>query len=271
MLPEVRMKLRGTLDRLRRDPGALRNLLLRSFGGATVLTGLATVVLVLVALTSSESLADRLAWAAVVFGGATLLLAGIAAVVALLAYAVSTGLPDIQISVRFPFSAVNNPKFEADAQDDGRLAARQFKQLRGEVLLRNNSSYSAKNPAVIVRLNAMVFMHGFSKPVSQTAEPPLYRWKDPRGEWVVIGYSNTNGTTEVQWDGGPNFSIHGNSTRRLPSLYLDHLTAVPEWGTPEITVENLADGYRKVVSLPADFTVDGKSRFPLEEVKPEWI
>jgi hypothetical protein len=117
----------------------------------------------------------------------------------------------------------------------------------------------------------MVFMHGFSKPVSQTAEPPLYLWKDPRGEWVVIGYSNTNGTTEVQWDGGPNFSIHGNSTRRLPSLYLDRLTAVPEWGTPEITVEILADGYRKVVSLPADFRVEGKSRWPQEEVKPEWV
>jgi hypothetical protein len=265
------MKLGGTLDRLRSDPVAFRKLLLRSFGGATVLTGLAAVILFLVALTSSESLADRLAWAAVVFAGTTLLLAGIAAVVALLAYAVSTGLPDIQLCMRFPFSAVNNPKFEADAQDDGRLKARQFKQVRAELLLRNKSSYSAKNPAVIVRMNAMVFVHGFIKQVSQTADPPLFLEKDPLGEWVVIGYSNTNGTKEVQWDGGLNFSIHGNSTRRLPDLELYHLTAVPEWGTPEIIVEILADGYRKVVSLPADFTVDDESRFPLAEVKPEWI
>jgi hypothetical protein len=76
MLPEDRMKL-GTLDRLGRDPGAARRFFLRSFTGADVLTGFLTVILVLVALTSSESLADRLAWAAVVFAGATLLLAGI--------------------------------------------------------------------------------------------------------------------------------------------------------------------------------------------------
>jgi hypothetical protein len=100
------------------------------------------------------------------------------------------------------------------------------------VLLHNKSSYPAKNPPVIVRLKAMVFMHDLIKPVSQSAEPSLYPGKPPLGEWVVIGYSNTNGVTEVQWDGGLNFSIHGNSTRSLPYLDLDHLTAVPEWEHP---------------------------------------
>jgi hypothetical protein len=207
----------------------------------------------------------------VVFAGATLLLAGIAAVVALLAYAVSTGLPDIEVSLRFPFSRVNNLEFVADLQSDGRLRARQFKQTNATVLLHNKSSYPARNPAVLVRLNAMVFTHGTMKPVTQSAEPVFYMGKDPLGEWVIIGYSNTNGTTAVQWDGGLNFSIHGNSIRKLPNLDLDNLTGIPEWGTPEITLEILADGYRRVVTLPVDFTVDDESRFPLAEVKPEWI
>ncbi len=38
-----------------------------------------------------------------------------------------------------------------------------------------------------------------------------------------------------------------------------------------MTFEILAEGYRKVVSLPVDFTVDGKSQWPQKEPQPEWL
>ena len=182
MLPEIpsRMKL-GTLDRLRSDPIALRKLLLRSFGGATIVIGLLTVILVLVALTSSEGLADRLAWAAVVFAGATLLLAGIAAVVALLAYAVSTGLPDIEVSLRFPFSRVNNLEFVADLQSDGRLRARQFKQTNATVLLQQEQlpGKESSGPCTAERYGLHARHHEASNPECGTGvlhgEGPSWR------------------------------------------------------------------------------------------------
>ena len=69
---------------------------LRVTGASVAVVTLATVILTVLALTSSADLADRLAAAGDVLVGATLLLAAVAAVVALLAYAVSTGLPGLR-------------------------------------------------------------------------------------------------------------------------------------------------------------------------------
>ncbi len=135
----------------------------------------------------------------------------------------------------------------------------------GKVFLRNGSGYSAKNPAVIVRLHAMVF----------SAYDPTSFERD----WASMEIADTHitgisgGLTIVQWDGGPTYSIHGNSTRRLPDLQFSHLWHKPEWGTPALTFEILAEGYRKEVVLPVDFTINGKSQFPRENEKtnPEWM
>ena len=51
-----------------------------------------------------------------------------------------------------------------------------------------------------------------------------------RWPWTVVDFISTNGISAVQWDGGPAYSIHGRSTRRLPILYLDNLYAIPDWG-----------------------------------------
>jgi hypothetical protein len=82
------MTLATALDRLRRDPTIQRRALLRTIGITVLVTALVTVILTVMALTSSASTADRLAAAGDVLVGATLLLAAIAALVALLAYAV---------------------------------------------------------------------------------------------------------------------------------------------------------------------------------------
>jgi hypothetical protein len=216
--PRPRGVLAAALDRLRRDSTFQRRVLLRTIGIAVLVATLATVLLTVMALTSSASTADRLAAAGDVLVGATLLLAVIAALVALLAYAVSTGTPDLQIKAGFYPSLlhVNNPTYVAEVHGGGVLNAHST----GMVFLRNNSGYSAKNPVVIVSLHRMFFI-------------PSDRAKFER-EWASMGLaevsSSFGGTSElgegitiVQWDGGSTYSIHGHSTRRLPDLQFSNL------------------------------------------------
>jgi hypothetical protein len=208
--PRHRRILAAALDRLRRDSTLQRRVLLRTIGIAVLVATLATVILTAMALTSSASTADRLAAAGDVLVGATLLLAVIAALVALLAYAVSTGAPDLQLSAVFypsaPRPTSNNPVFEAEIRDHGVLNAHST----GMVGLRNGSGYSAKNPVVIVRLHRMLF-------------DPRDRASFER-EWASMGIAEVSssfagfsglggGLTVVQWDGGSTYSIHGHSTR----------------------------------------------------------
>ncbi len=94
-------------DGLRRNRARGRRVLLRTIGITVAVTAVVRVILTALAPTSSASTADRLAAAGDVLVGATLLLAAIAAVVALLAYAVPTGLPGLQVSVHLQFSYAN--------------------------------------------------------------------------------------------------------------------------------------------------------------------
>src|SRR6266851_4210262 len=124
---------------------------------ALALAVLAATATVIVAVSSSSAkLADRLAEAGDVLAGGTLLLAAIAALVALHAYANVTGLPDLKFKMQFPFSECNQPTFETSAGEYG-WRAEPFEQPHMTVSLHNASGYSARNPAVIVRLKAMRF------------------------------------------------------------------------------------------------------------------
>ena len=70
------------------------------------------------------------------------------------------------------------------------------------------------------------------------------------------------------------YSIHGHSTRRLPDLQFSDLWYIPGLEKqPFLTFEILADGYRKVVSIPVDFKANGESRFPRKDrkVNPGWM
>jgi hypothetical protein len=257
----ARTAIATALDRLHRDSTFRRRALLRTIGIAVGVTTLIAVILTVVALTSPGNAADRLAAAGDVLVGATLLLAVIAALVALLAYAVSTGPPNLQLSVQF--SGLTSNTFRTIGEDpskDGLIKLRV--SLPGRVLLRNQSSYSAKNPAFIVRLHALAFsgIGGFDK-------------------WTVIDMvdSSTAGWryplyTTIQWDGGPTYSIHGHSVRRLPNLDFTDLLHSSRWGPPSVTFEILAEGYRKEISCPVEILMDDKSLYgPQEKINPEWM
>lgn len=263
----------------------LRNLgfrlrpLIGTLTAIVVIIGIVTVLAIVRALTSPEATADKLALVGDVLAGATLLLAIVASSVALLAYAVSTGLPDLQISIEFGLhsydSGPNNLVFDAEIPKDGTIRAKAHmegisgsgpdKQTTMAVRLRNNSGYSAKNPAVIVKLGAMAFFD--NKHLSKSwVITDYYEFSD---EFPGLG----TGYVSVQWDGGPAYSIHGHSIRRLPDLDLSGLYALWSWGLPDLEIMILADGYRREVTLPVDFVVDGISEVRDDdwEVIPEWM
>ena len=113
--------------------------------------GVATVVGVLVALSlPGVKLSDRLAAAGDILASAMLLLTVFAGLVALRAYAVSTGLPDLKLQVLFEFSEFNNPVFECKSGPgmDRFSVIAPFKQTASTISIRNDSRYSARNPAV---------------------------------------------------------------------------------------------------------------------------
>ena len=96
------------LGQLKRDSRIQRRFILSSIAIAICIVALAAVILILLAMFSYKSNADRLAAAAAIFGGAAVFLAVIAALVALLAYAVSTGSLNMLLRVHFDYSRFNN-------------------------------------------------------------------------------------------------------------------------------------------------------------------
>jgi hypothetical protein len=202
--------------------------------------------------------ADRLAETADVLAAGTLVLAILAAFVALQAYAAATGLPDLQVQLTFGFSYPNRPVFRAKLGEDGSSqVAAPFKQVYCIVSVYNKIGYSARNPAVIIRLKGMAF---------------LPRPDDTK--WAEIDFAQTQGATAVQWDGG-NQSIHGRSSRRLPGLNFTGLQTVPVWGQPVFVVELLAEGgYRKEREIPVRFVPEDsewETNVPASERPSEWL
>jgi hypothetical protein len=230
------------------EPGANRIAALGCL--CTLLVGVMAGVgiwVVLVLSSGAHSFADRLAEAGVIFAGGTLALALIAAVVAVMAYAAATGQPDLMLQVDFPFSALNTPTFEARQKDEeGWLYTADYKQGTGVILLSNESVYSAKNPAVTVRLQNLY---------ARTDTAALRN-----AGWSIIGFANTVGVTAVQWDGGPNYSVHGKSVRQLPPLELRQLRYPVDRGPASLEFVLLADGYRRKISMPVKILPPGVDR-----------
>jgi hypothetical protein len=221
----------------------------------------ATMTLVALFVSSSHlKFSDRLAAIGDVVTSSTLLLALIAALVALQAYAAATGLPDLKLQVWFDSSRRNYPVFRASRQENGWLrTTTPERQTSARVSLRNCSTYSARNPALVVRLRGM-FLHN----VEQLAD------------WSPVEFIDTLGATVLQWDGGVAYSIHGSSIRRLPTLNFAQVSYVPEWGEPSIEFEMLADGgYRREVSIRVGFRTNSNLSQSTDSIggdKPsDWI
>jgi hypothetical protein len=232
------------LRRWNNDAVFRRRFVLGSGVAAIVVIVPVTATLTALALTSNANIADRLTAAGDVLVGATLLLGAAAALVTLLAFMAATGVPSLRLQLACEGSQPNNPVFRADELETSKFQARQPGPLSGRIVIWNDSNYPAREPRVIVRLNAMAF----------TAGPGHL----PFDGWTVLDIIDTVGTTAIEWEGGAGYSVHPNSVRHLPGFQLNNLRWNEEWGKPGFTIEILLDNLRQVVYLPVEFEVDGK-------------
>jgi hypothetical protein len=270
----------GPISRMRRDVG-LRRKIVRSAVLVLVAAAVAATVAAGILLWgSSGNLADRVTEIGDIFAATTLLLTVIAAVVAYLAYAVSTGVPELKLRVCFGPSLPNQPVVTAEPKN-GRLEAVDSAQTAVTIRIRNFGVFPAKSPAFIVQVQGMEF--GSDAPDLNAAG------------WTVNEDSET-GITTVQMDGGPAYSVPQGMVRDLPVLSLAGLRTVPGWTEPSwpvrrrefrwfgwirgksrspwpplLVISVVTDVYRRVAWIPIDFKVNGNSQFPPEKKLPEWF
>jgi hypothetical protein len=219
-----------------------RSVLLAYAALLMVIIGATIAFLIVIGSVAHIQFTNRIALAGIVIATSTLLLAVIAALVALQAFATATGLPDLRLQVCFDYSEKNVPVFQAFETPSGWLqTGAPAGQTLGRIWLRNLSDYSARNPAVVVRLQDMYM-----------------NVSGPENDWSLIE-SDVRGVTGVQWDGGPGYSIHGKSVRVLPTLDLGDLRYIPGRGRPTIRFEILAEGgYRREIVTGVRFITENQ-------------
>lgn len=222
-----------------RDSRCRRRLWL-GFFSVLLLAITAAVLAPVVSVIGSQSgqFSDRLAETGDWLAGGTLVLAAFAGLVALKAYASATGLPDLKISLIIEGPQIPGDDFDPERPVYTRRATGPF---RFNIAIKNDSDYSARNPAVIMRLPG----NYLATHSSQIGE----------------GWAITDGTNKeifsVQWDGGATYSIHGHSIRKIR---LDVGFVILQTRDRYAKFELLAEGYRREIQielgrqiLPADW------------------
>jgi hypothetical protein len=170
----------------------------------------------------------------------TLLLALVAGIVALAAYSAATGLPNLELQLILPGSRFRNVMMIP------RQVVKTAIDFPIEIAVKNTTKYAARTPAVMIELEGAVIKKDAYSPSGET--------------WRATTRKGTGDIKAVQWDGGPSYAIHGNSTRWLPDLNLKGLVLTEK--EPKILISLLADGYdRRPKPLPIGF-IDGGPIFP---------
>ncbi len=196
----------------------------------------------------------------------TLLLALAAGIIALLAYSAATGLPELRAMITTPLGGHREMLVFGDRTAEGAIFAATSELNIVNIVVKNTSKYSARTPAVIVEFWSGITADRYSATPGWT---PIEIFDIPGGTKMVRA---------VQWDGGPNYSIHGQSTRFLPELNLQGLYPSSLWNSRssdppfcEIRLRLLADGYTRTTIKPliVTFTFDPHS-FVIPYKEPEW-
>ena len=229
------------------DTRSRRRLLLGAYS-LLLLAVLASVLLIAsLLLISKISLSDKLAEIGDVVAAGTAILALIAGLVALQAYAAATGLPNLEVQVWFYSSPKNLPVFRARELHSGVLETTSPEtQTIAMISLRNRSSYSARDPVVILKLASVMCDASRGCPSGE--------------DWTVFELPESPATGKellIQWDGGASCSIHGHSSRRLPDLNFGTLSYNLAWKSPVMRIEIVADGgYRRDAEVRLHFLTD---------------
>ena len=199
-----------------------------------------------------------------VFSLGTLVITFFAVVIALLAYQVSTGSPDLELGIMLygeePYCHVLQFKTSDKrwvelsewfkAKNDFSVAKLGVDPVGwtkiAYIWINNNSKYPARNPAVVVRfgdVNEPTL--GLCKSWRTADDLP---WKDTASTSSGIFVVTT------QWDAEN--PIHGFSSRRLPNLPLETLFSSQTERPVIFHIDLLADGYRKTEKITIQFIVE---------------
>jgi hypothetical protein len=187
---------------------------------------------------------DRLAVISNFLSFGTLLLALVAGVVALAAYSAATGRPNLRVALIFP-DAANEARFVIPNEGD---------PPSGDIIVgvgvKNTSAYAARTPTVLI-----TFYDAAIKKDMYVQEDDWAATAEKGDIWVL------------QWDGGPNYTIHGDSFRIIENINLKGLFAYSD-AQPKIGIRLLADGYsRPEIKLPIEFTtgpIPPRDKSPME-------
>jgi hypothetical protein len=229
-----------TVFRWWRDPRAKRRFLLGLYS-FLLLAVMAAVLVRVVSVAGSESpgLSDRLAEAGDWLAGGTLALAAIAGLVALQAYASATGLPDLRLSLIIDGPPIPEVDPDPERPINPQTVTGPFKF---HIAIKNDSGYSARNPAVVMRLPGNYLATRSSR----------------IGEGWTVTDGAYNQIMSVQWDGGAAYSIHGHSTRKIR---LDVGFVILQSLDRSVKFELLAEGFRREVQAEL-----GRRTLP-----PDWL
>jgi hypothetical protein len=229
-------------DWTRRGSSTRRAILLVGSSAILLITVLVTIKYAAQVVTHpkrSVSEADRLAKVSDIITLGTLVLALVAGIVAVLAYAAATGQPKLQVRIKFTDQPFNEIFLEwHELERDGKshmYVSTEDSKIIAYIWIRNLKGYSARNPAIRVRLRSMARDKGAAR-----ASPG----------WEAIEFETSGDILDMQWDGGTQYSIHGDSIRRLPDLSLTGLYYNLIQSKPVILFELLAEGYRRSVEIP---------------------
>jgi hypothetical protein len=195
----------------------------------------------------------------------TLLLAVLAGIVALAAYAAATGLPDLQVQFAMGSNACNIALFRY-VEPDGTLQS--YGNNVARISVSNVSKYAARTPAVLIRFGEDLGIR-----------PEQYSHSNG---WIPVDTNVVNGDIKaLQWDGGPAYAVHGRSYRTLPPLCLKGLrmgegiyqnfisNKITDDDCPRIYIGLLADGYwRDEIRIPSEI---GEDRIQARGLTPDWV
>lgn len=214
--------------------------MLAVYAGVLILIALVIGIAALLWLSSPSS--DRLAVIANLLALGTLLLALVAGIIALAAYSAATGLPNLRLIFNTPQTFPGEILIltgDPESASAGLTAASGDDNI-ARITVWNTTKYAARTPAVAIEFQGAVIrqdMYAASNGWIATARD--FRTKD---------------VLRVQWDGGPNYAIHGDSTRQLPELNLQGLYLSPNRKGADMVVRLLADGYsRQEIKLTTRF------------------
>jgi len=248
----TRLPISLSSARLRR-----RVLLLAYSSILVVLVVITTAPVVLLSGRSRGSVGDRAVLIGDVIAGSTWLLALIAALIALQAYAAATGLPDLKIQVWFNDSAKNHPIFRLSRLPDGTIEKRSPSGQTLLITLSNKSGYSARGPAVKICLHGM-----------------KCEFVADKSEWTAIESASDGGVWVIQWDSGSEYAIHGGFARQLPLVDLGRVYGFSDSEPPTMTVAVVADGgYKRVLTLPVTLIRDSAPSHSNSVARsvPDWL